>query len=49
MPAAPNTASLKQLVNDAMILARDKGYDVFNALDLMQVRGAWVAAMGCSQ
>uniref|UniRef100_A0A0N5CUZ7 Glycylpeptide N-tetradecanoyltransferase n=1 Tax=Thelazia callipaeda TaxID=103827 RepID=A0A0N5CUZ7_THECL len=26
---------LKQLINDALILARNSGYDVFNALDLM--------------
>mmetsp|Transcript_16098 Transcript_16098/g.34830 ORF Transcript_16098/g.34830 Transcript_16098/m.34830 type:complete len:429 (-) Transcript_16098:795-2081(-) len=32
----PNATPLKQLVNDAMILARNKGYDVFNALDLLE-------------
>jgi hypothetical protein len=30
---------MKQLLHDAMILARAKGYDVFNALDLLQVGG----------
>eukprot|EP00798_Chlamydomonas_sp_ICE-L_P010418 gene10418-8368_t len=32
----PGKYPLKQLVNDAMIMARNKGYDVFNALNLMQ-------------
>lgn len=32
----PGSVSLTQLMNDAMILARDGGYDVFNALDLLQ-------------
>jgi hypothetical protein len=36
--AVPGTTPLKQLMNDAMIFARAKGYDVFNALDLLQVR-----------
>lgn len=32
-----NTVSIAQLMNDALILARDKNYDVFNALDILQV------------
>ncbi|MEW5306326.1 MAG: hypothetical protein WDW36_008796 [Sanguina aurantia] len=32
----PGATPLKQLMGDAMILARGKGYDVFNALDLLQ-------------
>ncbi|KAG1667053.1 hypothetical protein FOA52_000416 [Chlamydomonas sp. UWO 241] len=32
----PGATPLKQLVNDAMILAASKGYDVFNALDLQE-------------
>ncbi|KAG2486222.1 hypothetical protein HYH03_015184 [Edaphochlamys debaryana] len=32
----PGATPLKQLVNDAMIMAASKGYDVFNALDLLQ-------------
>ncbi len=35
--AVPNTVPLKQLLGDAMIYARSRGYDVFNALDLLQV------------
>lgn len=31
-----NTVPISQLVNDALILARDKEYDVFNALDIFQ-------------
>ncbi|KAF4736787.1 glycylpeptide N-tetradecanoyltransferase, partial [Perkinsus olseni] len=30
-----NTVSLKQLMSDALVLAKQKGYDVFNALNLM--------------
>uniref|UniRef100_A0A7S0WW22 Glycylpeptide N-tetradecanoyltransferase n=1 Tax=Chlamydomonas leiostraca TaxID=1034604 RepID=A0A7S0WW22_9CHLO len=32
----PGATPLKQLIGDAMIIARSKGYDVFNALDLLQ-------------
>ena len=32
----PNKTNLTQLMNDAMILAAQKGYDVFNALDLQE-------------
>jgi glycylpeptide N-tetradecanoyltransferase len=32
----PGATPLKQLINDAMILAASKGYDVFNALDLQE-------------
>jgi glycylpeptide N-tetradecanoyltransferase len=32
----PGVNSIKQLINDAMILAAKKGYDVFNALDLLE-------------
>ncbi len=38
VPAVPGATPLKQLLNDAMILARSRGYDVFNALDLLDVR-----------
>jgi len=31
-----NTVSITQLMNDALILARNKQYDVFNALDILQ-------------
>lgn len=31
-----STVPLKQLLSDAMTLAAARGYDVFNALDLMQ-------------
>mmetsp|Transcript_3283 Transcript_3283/g.8590 ORF Transcript_3283/g.8590 Transcript_3283/m.8590 type:complete len:413 (-) Transcript_3283:228-1466(-) len=31
-----NTVPVAQLMNDALILARDKNYDVFNALDIFQ-------------
>jgi len=31
-----NTASLKSLMEDALICARDENFDVFNALDIMQ-------------
>ncbi|KAF4741453.1 glycylpeptide N-tetradecanoyltransferase, partial [Perkinsus olseni] len=30
-----NTVSLKQLMSDALVLAKQEGYDVFNALNLM--------------
>ena len=33
------TVPLAQLLQDALILARDRGFDVFNALDLMQNAG----------
>ncbi|CAJ0580956.1 unnamed protein product, partial [Mesorhabditis spiculigera] len=33
-----NTVSLKQLMLDALVVARKAGFDVFNALDLMQNR-----------
>lgn len=32
----PNATPLKQLMSDALILAKKKNYDVFNALDLLQ-------------
>lgn len=32
----PGATPLKQLINDALILAKKKDYDVFNALDLLQ-------------
>lgn len=32
----PGATPLKQLMGDALILARDRGYDVFNALDVLQ-------------
>lgn len=32
----PGATPLKQLLGDAMIFARSRGYDVFNALDLLQ-------------
>mmetsp|Transcript_25415 Transcript_25415/g.60438 ORF Transcript_25415/g.60438 Transcript_25415/m.60438 type:complete len:403 (-) Transcript_25415:339-1547(-) len=31
-----NTVPIGQLMNDALILARDRNYDVFNALDILQ-------------
>jgi glycylpeptide N-tetradecanoyltransferase len=34
-PAVPGPTPLQQLMQDALILAAGKGYDVFNALDLM--------------
>lgn len=50
--AVPGATPLKQLIGDAMILARSKGYDVFNALDLLQVcmlGGCWCSSrvLGC--
>lgn len=36
--AVPGATPLRQLLGDVMILAKAKGYDVFNALDLLQVR-----------
>lgn len=36
--AVPGTTPLKALLYDIMVVARTKGYDVFNALDLLQVR-----------
>ena len=41
LPAVARTVPLKSLMQDALILAKNKGYDVFNALDLLQneVRG----------
>lgn len=41
----PGSASLSQLMSDAMILARDRGYDVFNALDLLQNQVRQLAIM----
>lgn len=35
--AVPGQTPLKQLMQDVMILAHAKGYDVFNALDLLEV------------
>jgi len=35
--AVPGATPLKQLIQDIMILAHSKGYDVFNALDLLEV------------
>lgn len=32
----PGSVPLHQLMQDAMILAASKGYDVYNALDLME-------------
>ena len=32
----PNKYSLTALVKDALIIAKNKGYDVFNALDVQQ-------------
>jgi glycylpeptide N-tetradecanoyltransferase len=32
----PGPTPLQQLMQDALILAAGKGYDVFNALDLME-------------
>lgn len=32
----PGSTPLQQLMQDALILAASKGYDVFNALDLME-------------
>jgi glycylpeptide N-tetradecanoyltransferase len=34
--AVPGPTPLQQLMNDALILAAGKGYDVFNALDVLQ-------------
>ena len=36
--AVPGATPLEQLMSDAMTLAAAKGYDVFNALDLLEVR-----------
>ena len=36
--AVPGRTPLKQLMQDVMILAHAKGYDVFNALNLLEVR-----------
>lgn len=33
--AVPGPTPLQQLMRDALILAHNKGYDVFNALDLL--------------
>lgn len=38
MHAVPGATPLEQLMSDAMTLAAAKGYDVFNALDLLEVR-----------
>eukprot|EP00877_Chromochloris_zofingiensis_P010082 jgi/Chrzof1/5327/Cz15g22080.t1 len=32
----PGSTPIKQLMNDALVLAASKGYDVFNALDLLE-------------
>lgn len=45
----PGATPLKQLMGDAMILARGKGYDVFNALDLLQVIPPQCQAMSACQ
>ncbi len=36
--AVPGPTPIADLMNDALILAAAKGYDVFNSLDIMQVR-----------
>ena len=33
----PGSASIQDLMSDALILARNDGYDVFNALNLLEV------------
>jgi glycylpeptide N-tetradecanoyltransferase len=32
----PNTCSLEELMKNALIIAKNKGFDVFNALDIME-------------
>jgi glycylpeptide N-tetradecanoyltransferase len=32
----PNTCSLEELMRNALIIAKNKGFDVFNALDIME-------------
>lgn len=36
MLAVPGRTPLAQLMSDALVLAYNKGYDVFNALDLLE-------------
>ena len=33
----PGSAPIQHLMSDAMVLARNDGYDVFNALNLLEV------------
>ena len=35
--AVPRATPIKQLMQDIMIMAHSKGYDVFNALNLLEV------------
>lgn len=46
MHAVPGATPLEQLMSDAMTLAAAKGYDVFNALDLLEVRRWGVCVLG---